>query len=192
MPTQKLHRKGAVYLADPLANAEALDRNARARLIALAEAYEHRTKAKGRKIGALGHVGLEVLRSMLFHFAGGKGRCWPSYKALANRTGRSIDAIAGALKRLEAAGFLKIIRRKRALRVGPATFVVQDTNVYSFPTVAAAARMWIAPIVRPVEKVRAWAQRVRESADSVFREVNQSKIFSHRKSPQRYGLIDIG
>lgn len=191
MFSKKLHRRGAVYLADPNAGSMPLDRNGRARLIALAEGYERRTKMPGRKIGALGHVGLEVLRAMLFRFAGGKSRCWPSYRALAVQTGRSIDAIAGALKRLEAAGFLVVTRRKQALRVGRVMFIRQDTNVYDLVRAPATARIWSAAAFAPLEKERAWVERVRKVADSEFQRGNYSKIEIHRKSTRYYGLVAI-
>jgi hypothetical protein len=55
------YRHKAMFVRDPLAHSTPLDRNARASLIFLAERLERRTKGKGRKNGALGAIGLDVL-----------------------------------------------------------------------------------------------------------------------------------
>jgi hypothetical protein len=68
-------RSGVVR--DPLAHSTPLDRSERARRIFLAQ-LERRTKEIGRKNGALGNIGVEVLGAALFRFADRRtGLCFP-------------------------------------------------------------------------------------------------------------------
>ena len=149
-PHRMRYRHKAVFVRDPLAHSTPLDRNARASLIFLAERLERRTKGKGRKNGALGAIGLDVLRALLFRFADKRtGLCFPSYLTLQALTGRCRGAIAAALRRLERAGIIRITRRlKRILiqRLSPITgqperimATVQDSNLYTFTGPAALA-----------------------------------------------------
>jgi hypothetical protein len=144
------YRHKAIFVRDPLAHSTPLDRNARASLIFLAERLERRTKGKGRKNGALGAIGLDVLRALLFRFSDkGSGLCFPSYLTLQALTGRCRGAIAAALKRLEHAGIISITRRlKRVIieRLSPITGqperiigTVQDSSLYAFSGPAALA-----------------------------------------------------
>ena len=57
-------------------------------------------------------LGLRVLRALLLRFhRGSDGLCCPSYTVLMAATGLCRQSIANALKRLEAAGILRITRR---------------------------------------------------------------------------------
>jgi hypothetical protein len=140
---RRYFRHGGTFVRDPLAHSTPLDRNERAKLIFLAERLERRTKEKGRRNGALGNVGLEVLRALLFKFADRKsGLCFPSYLALQMLTGRCRGAIAAAICRLEHAGIIKVTRRLKRVwidRRSPITglpehiqVTVQDSNLYAF------------------------------------------------------------
>ena len=64
-----------------------MDRNARARLIYLAEALDRRTHQPGRHGGVLRRTGLAVLKALVFGFLGPGGRCDPSLESLARRAG---------------------------------------------------------------------------------------------------------
>ena len=102
-----------------------IDRNARARLLFLAEALDRRTHQSGQHGGCLKRTGLAVLRALLFTFANlVTGRCDPGYDALSRAAGVSRSTLAKALKRLEEAGLLMRTRRQ----AGPVRF----TNTYSF------------------------------------------------------------
>jgi hypothetical protein len=96
----------------------------------------------GRKNGALGHVALEVLRELLRLVDQRTGRLDPALATIAVRIGRSIAAVAAALKRLKAHGFVDWLRRYvptgRAGLRGPQ--VEQTSNAYrlSLPTRLAA------------------------------------------------------
>jgi hypothetical protein len=107
-----------------------LDRNDKARIIYTAEKIELRTKAKGRKSGALGQSGVQVLRCLLFRFHNAStGQCDPGYTAIQGRTGLCRQAIADAIKRLEATGIICVMRRL----VRDGWRVLQATNAYIFP-----------------------------------------------------------
>ena len=131
-----------------------IDRRSRSRLIAAAERYDrahrfmHRQARNGRENGALGHVGIEVLRSLLFDFLDTRtGRLDPAIATIADRIGRSIAAVAEALKRLKAHGFLEWLRRyvptgQAGLR-GPQ--VQQTSNAYRLMLPAAIAQALATP-----------------------------------------------
>src|SRR6266704_1979612 len=70
-----------------------LDRNAKARVLILAQSFLHRMpdgsgKPKGKAYGALTAKHLDVLRALLLGFHNCKnGRCFPSYDSIADRAG---------------------------------------------------------------------------------------------------------
>ncbi len=88
-----------------------------ARFLQAAEKYDrlkrlaHRRERNGRENGAIGHVGMEVLRELLRLIDYKTGRLDPAIATLAQRIGRSIAAVADALKRLKEHGFLDWLRR---------------------------------------------------------------------------------
>lgn len=137
------YRHGAVFVRDPASISTPLDRNAKARLLFYAEALERRTKAPGRRNGALGYVGLAVLRALLLRFHNSRsGLCCPSIMKLQTATGLCRGAVCDALARLERSGIVRIVRRivrERITRVSPITGMVeqyvgtvQSSNIYSF------------------------------------------------------------
>ena len=102
-----------------------IDRNARARLMAHAEALDRRTRRPGQHGGVLKRTGLAVLKALLFGFANViTARCDPGYDALAKAAGVARSTVAVALRRLEAAGLLERVRRQIGLR--------RFTNAYVF------------------------------------------------------------
>jgi hypothetical protein len=137
-------RRGARFIADARAYSRPLDRNERARILHLAEALERRTKPAGGRNGVLGYVGLAVLRALVLRFQRARdGMCCPSYTELQAVTGLCRASIARALKRLEAAGILRITRRLvRELVDGggfPLTVTRQASNLYAVHEPAAGA-----------------------------------------------------
>ena len=124
----KRFRRNAEYASDTLAFSP-INRNERIKVMTGAEALERRTKGKGCKSGVLKQSGLTVLRCLLFTFcAVPTGRCCPSYEAIRKATGYCVATIAGALKRLEASGYLRITRRIVRTSLGAR----QTTNAYAF------------------------------------------------------------
>jgi hypothetical protein len=122
-------------------------RNA-ARFLHAAERYDrlqrlkHRADRTGRKNGTLGHIGLEVLRELLRLIDYKTGRLDPAIATIAARIGRSVAAVAEALKRLRTHGFLSWLRRyvptdREGLR-GPQ--VRQTSNAYAL-AIPAVARL---------------------------------------------------
>jgi len=135
-------RHGARFVREWREHCRPLDRNARARILVLAEALERRTKPVGRRGGQLGYIGLQVLRILLFTFMNRTtGLLCPSYRALQDRTGLCRQSIAQGLARLERTGILKIARRlcrQWVDRINPVTGqsehylgTTQATSLYS-------------------------------------------------------------
>lgn len=132
------YRRGAVFVRDPLSVSTPLDRNQRAKLMHQAEMLELRSKAKGARNGLLGQTGLAVLRALVLRFANKvHGLCIPSYDKIQEVTGFARQTIAKALRALEAAGILKVVRRlvrRLVERADGSSYVgtVQASNAYSF------------------------------------------------------------
>lgn len=126
------YRRGAVFVRDPLEHGRPLDRNERARLMLLAETWERRSKRAGGRNGDLGYVGLAVLKCLLWGFLGAKGLCCPSYDAIQHRTGLCRQSIANGIRRLEACGILRVVRRIVRERVGHMIVTRQASNLYAF------------------------------------------------------------
>ncbi len=122
----------------------AAEHNARMRA---AEQFDRETKLPGKRNGALGHIGLEVLRLLLRRRNRTTGQLDPSYGWIAAELHRSRSAVARALARLKRHKFIDWIRRVQAIEEpGPDGQVVQQvSNAYFFdlPREAAAlvARM---------------------------------------------------
>jgi hypothetical protein len=89
-----------------------MDRNAVARLLFAAEAYDRGTHQPGAHGGALKRTGLAVLRAIANRFHNRvTGRCDPSLAAIARAAGVARSTAALALGRLRSAGFLDWTRR---------------------------------------------------------------------------------
>ena len=135
-------RHTANFVPNWRAHCRPIDRNARARIVMLAEALERRTKGPGRRNGQLGYIGVLVLRSLLFTFMNNTtGLLCPSYAALERKTGLCRQSVGRALARLERAGILRILRRlcrQWVERINPVTgeperymATTQATSLYS-------------------------------------------------------------
>lgn len=135
-------RRGSQYAAA----FRPLDRNARARLLYLAEALDRRTKEPGRHGGFLGRTGLAVLRALVTRFLDHRtGRLDPSIASIARAANVARSTAQAALDRLQAAGIIERTRRMARIHCkvwNPATCrremaarVVQVTNAYrlNFP-----------------------------------------------------------
>lgn len=118
-------------------------RNA-ARILRAAERYDrvqrlkHRQERNRRQNGALGHVGLEVLRELLRLIDWRTGRLDPAITTLADRLGRSVGAIVAALKRLRDHGWLSWIRRYEPTGNAEGPQVRQISNAYALMIPASA------------------------------------------------------
>jgi len=129
---RKHYRRGAIFV-DTRRCFRPIDRNRKHRLMMLAEGLEHRTKGKGCRQGALGHIGIKVFRALLLTFLDAQsGRCDPSYEAIAKRANVCHQSVANALSRLEATGLLTIVRRLVREIENGVLKVRQASNCYSF------------------------------------------------------------
>jgi hypothetical protein len=90
-------------------------------ILKAARNYEYRTRLKrrekepGARNGALGEIGLEVLRFLYETVDFATGRLEPAIATIAEEVGRSYSAVHEALCRLRANGFLHWIRRSRPI-----------------------------------------------------------------------------
>jgi hypothetical protein len=127
---------------DPRQHCRPLDRNERARILALAEALERRTKPAGGRNAVLGFV----LKALVCGFLRrSDGMCCPSVKAIQKATGLARSTVCEALNRLEAAG---IVQRVRRLVRGVVDFgglarltTVQTSKLYAFFTPSPLAHL---------------------------------------------------
>jgi len=110
-----------------------LDRNARARILFLAEAYDRRTRAPGLHGGQIKRTGLAVLRALLCRYANlQSGRCDPSAEAIALAAGVSRSTVFVALDRLELAGMVQRYQRLASYKERGIWHTEQATNAYAF------------------------------------------------------------
>lgn len=113
-----------------------MDRNAVARLLFSAEAYDRASHRAGLHGGALKRTGLAVLRAIANRFHNRvTGRCDPSLGAIARAAGVARSTAALALARLRAAGFLEWTRRgvtvsRRVRGIERSSMFTQVTNAY--------------------------------------------------------------
>lgn len=118
-----------------------------------AERFDLARKHKGRRSGPLGYTGLLVYRA-LWRFVRFRDGCLcPSYDRLQKATGLCRAAVAGALKRLRAAGFLTWQRRLEYTGEAGAVRgreVRQATNAYVIGVPADAVEL-IGRVILPLD-----------------------------------------
>jgi hypothetical protein len=89
-----------------------LDRNAKARIIFYAKAWNARHRQPGQHRGPLTRACIEVLEAMLWGFHNSRsGLCFPSYEAIAEKAGCCRDTVYEAIRALEAADVLTWVNR---------------------------------------------------------------------------------
>jgi hypothetical protein len=118
-----------------------LDRNAKARIMALARALSRRTE-KGKHYGVISAKFLAVLNALLWGFHNAQsGRCFPSYETIAEKADCARSTVYEAIHALERVGVLTWCNRiKRVLEEGPDLFgrarnrwrVIRTSNAYTF------------------------------------------------------------
>ena len=96
-------RHGATFVADWRPHSRVLDRNERAKIMFLAEAFASAAASnRAATTGLLGYRALQLLRCLMFGFLNHRnGLCCPSYDTLQERTGLCRQSIAVGLARLE-------------------------------------------------------------------------------------------
>jgi hypothetical protein len=89
-----------------------LDRNAKARIIAFAKAWNAKHRQPGQHRGPITRAYQEVLEAMLWGFHNShSGQCFPSYEAIAGKAQCCRDTVYEAIRALEAADVLTWVNR---------------------------------------------------------------------------------
>ena len=118
-----------------------LDRNAKARIWAYAQARTARLRRPGQHRGPLTRATLDVLRTLLWHFHNrASGRCFPSYERIADSARVHRATVARAIAALEREGVLtwenRLVRQRVAIEglFGPQWTMVprRTSNAYRF------------------------------------------------------------
>lgn len=134
------YRHGALFVRDVREHCYPIDRNAKARILFIAERLERSTKEKGKKNGQLGYVGLAILKALLLIFHNSKsGLCSPGYDAIQHVTGLCRGSVADGLRRLERSGLVTTTRRLVRLVVDGMPTTRQGTNLYRINDTARVA-----------------------------------------------------
>jgi hypothetical protein len=142
-PRRNKFRHNAIFVRDIAEHSTPMDRNARAKVLYVADALFRRTKPEGGREGVLSLSALAILKALLLRFHNQRtGRCDPSYEALMAVTGFCRQTIARGLAMLESCGLLRITRRIErapvtrisAITGEPETYIgtVQRPSVYAF------------------------------------------------------------
>ncbi len=118
-----------------------MDRNAKARIMTLAQALRRRTEP-GKAYGILTAKFVDVLKALLWGFHNASsGLCFPSYGAIAEKAGCARSTVYEAIQALEKAGILTWVNRiTRVREVSQDLFgrvegrwrVLRTSNAYSF------------------------------------------------------------
>jgi hypothetical protein len=136
----------------PAPATQPLDRNAKARIMTAAHAYNARTKQQGQHWGPVTRSFFGVLRALLYCFQNDEdGRCFPSYERLAKAARCNRDTVCEAIKALESAGLVSWVHRITKIRVKERDLfgqlvtrwqVIRTSNAYVFrdPLPCAPAR----------------------------------------------------
>lgn len=110
-----------------------LDRNAKVRVMAYAQAWNARHKRPGQHHGPLTRTFMDVLEALLWGFHNSRdGRCFPSYEAIAKRAGCCRDTVCEAIKALELADVLTWANRITRARLAAGWRVIRTSNAYAF------------------------------------------------------------
>lgn len=126
----------------PAPSQDPLDRNAKARIMTAAHAYNARTKQKGQHWGPVTRSFFGVLRALLYCFQNDEdGRCFPSYERIAKAARCNRDTVCEAIKALESAGLISWVHRITKIRVKERDLfgqlvtrwqVIRTSNAYVF------------------------------------------------------------
>jgi hypothetical protein len=94
--------------------------------------FDRQTRRKDHHGGAVGHVALQVLHTLIFDFLNyASGRLDPSYAAIARKANVCVRSVATAIQRLRALGVLNWVRRCAKTWVEGRFVLEQDTNAYA-------------------------------------------------------------
>lgn len=124
---------------------------------------------EGRKQGILKQSGMTVIKSLMLNFANGKtGACYPSYEAIAERTGLGRSTVADAVALLADLGFLAVTNRtKRVPIFGRGGAVIGSRPVQTSNQYRLGSGNWLAII----------AAAPQAAADAVARWLSEWQAF---------------
>jgi hypothetical protein len=130
---RRRYRAGSRHLEPPSNETDVFHRTMIWRDVEELERKSYERRGKGRRNGAIGKVGLELLRTILFRLdKSDAGKVYPSYETLAELTQYGQRAIIYAMKRLERFGFVTIHRRCKWIETPYGRRLVQDSNAYEY------------------------------------------------------------
>jgi hypothetical protein len=174
-----------------------LDREAKARIIKLAEALKHPTE-KGKHYGILTAKFVDVLKALIEEFHNCKtGRCFPSYEKIAEKAHTAVSTVYNAIHALEQAGILTWVNRFVWARercrdlFGKDKWrwrVVRTSNQYTFidPITRAAwppGRVW---------SWRDWKARLRQNRDQSSNSKFQAETEERKLERKKEISLDAG
>lgn len=182
-----LVRGGSVGKDSLLGFFRSFDPRDRGRILKAAEHYDNLTKPKGKRNGALGYTGIKVLKALLEFIDYRSGRLDPSYLALCQRSKLCVSAVATALKRLVAHGFIELKRRyEETGKTDGGPPVRQITNAYRLMLPAVAAKMLRSPPPAPLSDDEIWRRR----AEREERERMICQLPEWQRPVERAGVTD--
>jgi hypothetical protein len=167
---QPVRRNSLLAGAEPREYRQGFRRRDKRDILSAAEIYDRMRRQPGSRNGPIGHVGREVLRTLVgLALSGGRDRLLePAIEYIMRSTRRSKDAVVRALAALKAHGFLDWIRRFTPVdgalgRRGPQ--VRQTSNAYRL-SIPDAARKLLRKTAVPDDHVTAREARASSSAST--------------------------
>jgi len=94
--------------------------------------YENQSKQTGKQDGAIGRNGILIMQSLLFDFLNYvSGALYPSYAAIAEKSGVSLSSVYRGLNKLRDAGVLNWVRRCKEEWIDGRFTLKQESNAYA-------------------------------------------------------------
>ena len=94
--------------------------------------FERQTRQPGKQDGAIGRNGILILQSLLFDFLNYvSGALYPSYAAIAEKSGVSLSSVYRGLNKLRDAGVLHWVRRCKEDYIDGRFTLRQESNAYA-------------------------------------------------------------
>ena len=109
-----------------------MKRKEAAKLWHKARKFENQTKEPGKQDGAIGRNGILIMQSLLFDFLNYvSGALYPSYAAIAEKSGVSLSSVYRGLNKLRDAGVLNWVRRCKEEWIDGRFTLKQESNAYA-------------------------------------------------------------
>ena len=97
-----------------------------------ARRFERETRQPGKQDGAIGRNGIPIMQSLLFDFLNYvSGALYPSYAAIAEKSGVSLSSVYRGLNKLRDAGVLNWVRRCKEEWIDGRFTLKQESNAYA-------------------------------------------------------------